>query len=807
MKKALKKAFTLVELLVVIAIIAVLSVAGIVGYSVFTKKAETSNDIAAVTQFDTLLQGYEALEGKPSTFSEAVDRLKEEGIDLDTYKLASENHKLGFDAEKGKILLVEDGKIISPEEYAGQPISGNSMFLVEQSTLSVDESEPADLQADLQSILNDDSHAHYIPEKVAKKLGTNSTLTVSSSLDAKNYAGSLTYSDASDTEETVTINCGYDPGNTSYPMGQPAGQNDSFLKSVSIDNPNATVYQSGVVGDITIEDVREYHCNAKIWTNAGNALTINGSGTIVMEEGCARNEYWELNKYTNRATKYQPNQVYLIGKNDAYSGVRNITIEIKDYIKDTYYSLTDCNLTIKIEAGCKNVNLTIKNKGGAILLSGGFGSVGTGGADRKVISENYYGYVDDTGLFHENYTDETWTAAQASAIRAKRSPFSTISTMQEEDYVAMSNYKNGETGSGEYYYTAAEFAAANNQTTNPLWGGNCNRASGGYTYVDLLKDAVLERNITMGYLQMPDEMNVVLDLHGHTLTFAENTQATYLLYAVEGCVINLTVQNGTIQDDNVNNSFVVYTLCNITLSNVTYISGNTAVYVQGNGTTSTIQNSYINTSSYCIATNASLSGEALTININDSNLESEGTAILMNVPQGELYITGGTVEAVGQAVFVRAGTANITGATLILNPDTTDDPLPLDFFDYRLWDQGNRANYGALVLGDKSASSNYQYAVTAVVTNCKFIVKASGFPAIYVWSNNTAGNGVTLTYSGCTFTNGHVILGGNIPTMQFDGSALTAAQEEYFADNYGLFNLTVNGTSYAGQQGPIILED
>ena len=42
--------------------------------------------------------------------------------------------------------------------------------------------------------------------------------------------------------------------------------------------------------------------------------------------------------------------------------------------------------------------------------------------------------------------------------------------------------------------------------------------------------------------------------------------------------------------------------------------------------------------------------------------------------------------------------------------------------------------------------------------------------------------------------------------MQFDGSALTAEQEEYFADNYGLFNLTVNGVSYAGQQGPITLE-
>lgn len=803
MKKALKKAFTLVELLVVIAIIAVLSVAGIVGYSVFTKKAETSNDIAAVTQFDTLLQGYEALEGKPSTFSEAVDRLKEEGIDLDNFKLASENHKLGFDAEKGKILLVEDGKIISPEEYAGQSISGNSMFLVEQSTLSVDESDPSDLQADLQSVLSDDSHAHYIPEKVAKKLGKNSILTVSSSLDAKNYAGSLTYSDTSDTEETVTINCGYNPGNTTYPFGTPADQDAASLKSVTIDNPNATVYQSGVVGDIVINDVNEYHCNARIWTSSTEGLKIKGSGTIIMEEGCARNEYWKMDEYRG-ATGYIPTQKYLIAKNDECSEVRNITIEIKDYINNSYYGKAGCRIVINIELGCKNVNLTIKNKGGELYLSGGLGA-GVSGADRKLDSESYYGYIDNDGVFHKDYTNETWVAA-ASMNSIRRAPFSTISTMQEEDYVATSDYMRGHTGSGTYYYTAADFAAADDQRTNPLWGGNCNPTSDDVTNVKLLKNATLERNITMGYLNMPEVMNVIFDLQGHTLTFAEGTLATYLVYAESGKSIQLTVQNGTIVDDNVNNSFVVYTLCNITLSNVTYISGNTAVYVAGDSTVSTIENSYIDTSSYCIATNASLSGTNLTINITNSNLTSQGTAVLMNVPNGKLNITGGTVEAIGQAVFVRAGTATITGATLILNPDTTQDPLPLDFFDYRLWDQGNRANYGALVLGNKNAGSDYQHSVSAVVTNCKFIVKASGFPAIYVWSNNSAGNGVTLTYSDCTFTNGHVILGGNIPTMQFDGSALTAAQEEYFADNYGLFNLTVNGVSYAGQQGPITLE-
>ncbi len=51
-----KKAFTLVELLVVIAIIAILATAGIVGYTVFTEKARKSNAESELNQAKTLLE-------------------------------------------------------------------------------------------------------------------------------------------------------------------------------------------------------------------------------------------------------------------------------------------------------------------------------------------------------------------------------------------------------------------------------------------------------------------------------------------------------------------------------------------------------------------------------------------------------------------------------------------------------------------------------------------------------------------------------------------------------------------------------
>ena len=50
MKKQQKKAFTLVELLVVIAILAILASVAVVGYTAFIKNAAVSNDENVATQ-------------------------------------------------------------------------------------------------------------------------------------------------------------------------------------------------------------------------------------------------------------------------------------------------------------------------------------------------------------------------------------------------------------------------------------------------------------------------------------------------------------------------------------------------------------------------------------------------------------------------------------------------------------------------------------------------------------------------------------------------------------------------------------
>ncbi len=91
MIKAIKKAFTLVELLVVIAILAILATVGIVSYSSFKEKAQVSNDVGLVTQLNRFVytKTSESIT-YPTPYSLMEDLVNDKtGIDLselDTFK-------------------------------------------------------------------------------------------------------------------------------------------------------------------------------------------------------------------------------------------------------------------------------------------------------------------------------------------------------------------------------------------------------------------------------------------------------------------------------------------------------------------------------------------------------------------------------------------------------------------------------------------------------------------------------------------------------------------------------------------------
>ena len=122
MKKKIKKAFTLVELLVVIAILAILATVSIVGYNSFTKKAKVSNDTALVSQLNTLLKADSMVNGDAKTPTDALKITNEAGYDVEKLTPTASDYDIIWNQKTNQFaLLDEKGTAVygekSTEEY------------------------------------------------------------------------------------------------------------------------------------------------------------------------------------------------------------------------------------------------------------------------------------------------------------------------------------------------------------------------------------------------------------------------------------------------------------------------------------------------------------------------------------------------------------------------------------------------------------------------------------------------------------------------------------------------------------------
>ncbi len=109
MKKKIKKAFTLVELLVVIAILAILATVSIVGYSSFTKKAHESNDISLTTQMNSILQA-EEVSNKPATPHDAIKQLANGGVEVEKLTPTTDGYSYVYDLDANRMILLNEKK-------------------------------------------------------------------------------------------------------------------------------------------------------------------------------------------------------------------------------------------------------------------------------------------------------------------------------------------------------------------------------------------------------------------------------------------------------------------------------------------------------------------------------------------------------------------------------------------------------------------------------------------------------------------------------------------------------------------------
>lgn len=112
MAKKLRRAFTIVELVIVIAVIAILAAVLIPTFTSLIQKANQSNDTTNVKNMNTILAAAEATDGKAETMYDAVQVIKEGGYDLSKLTPTGEGYDIVWDQEYNRLALVNDGEVI-----------------------------------------------------------------------------------------------------------------------------------------------------------------------------------------------------------------------------------------------------------------------------------------------------------------------------------------------------------------------------------------------------------------------------------------------------------------------------------------------------------------------------------------------------------------------------------------------------------------------------------------------------------------------------------------------------------------------
>ena len=115
MKKANKRGFTIVELVIVIAVIAILAAVLIPTFSGLIKKANLSNDKSFVRNMNTTLAAEGALE-KFNSAGDAIDALNRNGF-MGKYNTYSTNFHYCYSLENNRMYLLDDNNVVVyPEE-------------------------------------------------------------------------------------------------------------------------------------------------------------------------------------------------------------------------------------------------------------------------------------------------------------------------------------------------------------------------------------------------------------------------------------------------------------------------------------------------------------------------------------------------------------------------------------------------------------------------------------------------------------------------------------------------------------------
>lgn len=126
MAKKLKKAFTITELVIVIAVIAILAAVLIPTFSNIIRRANQSADTQNIKSMNETLNAAELLDEKPTTMSEVISIVAESGYLIENLSPTGSGYDIVWDEAHNRLALISDtGEII----YSDGDVSQNAWKL------------------------------------------------------------------------------------------------------------------------------------------------------------------------------------------------------------------------------------------------------------------------------------------------------------------------------------------------------------------------------------------------------------------------------------------------------------------------------------------------------------------------------------------------------------------------------------------------------------------------------------------------------------------------------------------------------
>ena len=207
----------------------------------------------------------------------------------------------------------------------------------------------------------------------------------------------------------------------------------------------------------------------------------------------------------------------------------------------------------------------------------------------------------------------------------------------------------------------------------------------------------------------------------------------------------------------------------VTIENISLQTNGSALYPNGNSAAVTVEDSEIKAGVYAIGTNAAESAkngvQRIDITIEGSTLSTTGynatadafatdgdaATVMINVDGVKLNINNSVINGHRQAVFVRAGAAELTNVTINYDNSWASVNKDTDAERLKTWGAGNEGTAAAIAVGNICSSASYKGAASLIMTGGSI--------------NADSGRAVATTaYSESAGTTVDVVIGKGTPT-------------------------------------------